>query len=98
MGCQLKECTIVRLNCSYKKLVHISEKLYGQMSGCLTRPLNLLLSKYEGMGSLLLAAGTPGLRHSLPHSRIMIHQPSGGVSVKYIYLIYILFFPKESFY
>ena len=32
------------------------------------------------MASLLLAAGTPGMRHSLPHSRIMIHQPSGGVS------------------
>lgn len=30
------------------------------------------------MGSLLLAAGAPGLRHSLPNSRIMIHQPSGG--------------------
>ena len=32
------------------------------------------------MASLLLAAGTPGLRHSLPHSRVMLHQPSGGVS------------------
>lgn len=31
------------------------------------------------MGSLLLAAGAPGMRHSLPNSRIMIHQPSGGV-------------------
>lgn len=31
------------------------------------------------MASLLLAAGTPGLRHSLPHSRVMLHQPSGGV-------------------
>lgn len=30
------------------------------------------------MGSLLLAAGAPGLRHSLPNARIMIHQPSGG--------------------
>jgi ATP-dependent Clp protease protease subunit len=30
------------------------------------------------MGSLLLAAGTPGMRHSLPNARIMIHQPSGG--------------------
>lgn len=29
------------------------------------------------MGSLLLAAGSPGMRHSLPNSRIMIHQPSG---------------------
>lgn len=32
------------------------------------------------MGSLLLAAGEPGMRHSLPNSRIMIHQPSGGAS------------------
>lgn len=30
------------------------------------------------MGSLLLAAGSPGMRHSLPNARIMIHQPSGG--------------------
>ena len=30
------------------------------------------------MGSLLLTAGAPGCRHSLPHSRIMIHQPLGG--------------------
>lgn len=31
------------------------------------------------MASLLLAAGEPGMRHSLPNARIMIHQPSGGV-------------------
>jgi ATP-dependent Clp protease protease subunit len=30
------------------------------------------------MGSLLLAAGAAGKRYSLPNSRIMIHQPSGG--------------------
>jgi len=30
------------------------------------------------MGAFLLAAGTPGKRLALPHSRIMIHQPSGG--------------------
>jgi ATP-dependent Clp protease protease subunit len=30
------------------------------------------------MGSFLLAAGRPGKRSALPHSRIMIHQPSGG--------------------
>merc|ERR1712156_599300 len=30
------------------------------------------------MGSLLLAGGASGLRHSLPHSRIMLHQPHGG--------------------
>lgn len=32
------------------------------------------------MASLILAAGAKGMRHSLPNSRIMIHQPSGGVS------------------
>lgn len=31
------------------------------------------------MGALLLSAGTKGRRYALPHSRIMIHQPSGGV-------------------
>lgn len=31
------------------------------------------------MASLLLAAGASGMRHALPNSRIMIHQPSGGV-------------------
>ncbi len=30
------------------------------------------------MGAFLLASGTKGKRMSLPHSRIMIHQPSGG--------------------
>ena len=30
------------------------------------------------MGAFLLAAGTAGKRSALPHSRIMIHQPSGG--------------------
>ena len=30
------------------------------------------------MGSLLLAAGAEGKRYALPHSRIMMHQPSGG--------------------
>lgn len=32
------------------------------------------------MGSLLLAGGSDGKRYSLPHSRIMIHQVSGGFS------------------
>jgi len=33
----------------------------------------------SSMGALLLAAGSPGKRYALPHSRIMIHQPWGGV-------------------
>jgi len=33
----------------------------------------------SSMGALLLMAGTKGKRHTLPNSRIMIHQPWGGV-------------------
>ncbi len=38
----------------------------------------LCIGQAASMGSLLLAAGTKGKRYSLPHSRIMIHQTSGG--------------------
>jgi ATP-dependent Clp protease, protease subunit len=30
------------------------------------------------MGQFLLSAGAPGKRYALPHTRIMMHQPSGG--------------------
>lgn len=36
------------------------------------------IGQAASMGSLLLTAGAPGKRFSLPNSRIMIHQPSGG--------------------
>jgi ATP-dependent Clp protease protease subunit len=36
------------------------------------------LGQAASMGALLLAAGTPGKRFALPHSRVMIHQPMGG--------------------
>ncbi|MBX6768534.1 MAG: ATP-dependent Clp protease proteolytic subunit [Actinomadura rubrobrunea] len=32
------------------------------------------------MGQFLLSAGTPGKRYALPHARILMHQPSGGVA------------------
>ncbi len=37
------------------------------------------IGQAASMGSLLLASGTKGKRYCLPHSRIMTHQPSGGV-------------------
>jgi len=37
------------------------------------------IGQAASMGSLLLAAGAPGQRFALPNSRIMVHQPSGGV-------------------
>ncbi len=38
----------------------------------------LCIGQAASMGAILLAAGTKGKRYSLPHSRIMIHQPMGG--------------------
>ena len=38
----------------------------------------LCVGQAASMGSLLLAAGEPGMRYALPHARIMVHQPSGG--------------------
>jgi ATP-dependent Clp protease protease subunit len=37
------------------------------------------IGQAASMGSVLLAAGTKGKRYALPHSRVMIHQPHGGV-------------------
>ena len=39
----------------------------------------ICMGQAASMGALLLAAGTKGKRYVLPHSRIMIHQPLGGV-------------------
>ncbi|MGR3291011.1 MAG: ATP-dependent Clp protease proteolytic subunit, partial [Paracoccaceae bacterium] len=36
------------------------------------------IGQAASMGSLLLAAGEKGMRYSLPNSRVMVHQPSGG--------------------
>ncbi|NGX37675.1 MAG: ATP-dependent Clp protease proteolytic subunit [Chlamydiae bacterium] len=38
------------------------------------------LGMAASMGALILMAGTKGKRYALPSSRIMIHQPSGGIS------------------
>ena len=37
------------------------------------------IGQAASMGSLLLGAGTKKKRYALPHARIMVHQPSGGV-------------------
>jgi ATP-dependent Clp protease protease subunit len=38
----------------------------------------ICIGQAASMGALLLAAGTKGKRFSLPHARVMIHQPAGG--------------------
>ena len=39
----------------------------------------LCIGQAYSMSAILLAGGTPGKRHALPHSRIMLHQPWGGI-------------------
>jgi ATP-dependent Clp protease protease subunit len=39
----------------------------------------ICMGQASSMGALLLAAGAKGKRYALPHARIMIHQPLGGV-------------------
>jgi ATP-dependent Clp protease protease subunit len=39
----------------------------------------ICVGQCASMAAILLAAGTPGKRHALPNSRIVIHQPFGGV-------------------
>lgn len=55
--------------------------IYDTMQYILNPICTWCVGQAASMGSLLLAAGTPGMRHSLPNSRIMIHQPSGGARV-----------------
>ena len=38
----------------------------------------ICVGKAASMGAVLLAAGAQGKRYSLPHARVMIHQPLGG--------------------
>uniref|UniRef100_A0A8C6U7T6 ATP-dependent Clp protease proteolytic subunit n=1 Tax=Neogobius melanostomus TaxID=47308 RepID=A0A8C6U7T6_9GOBI len=52
--------------------------IYDTMQYILNPISTWCVGQAASMGSLLLAAGTPGMRHSLPNARIMIHQPSGG--------------------
>ncbi|MBT6148259.1 MAG: ATP-dependent Clp protease proteolytic subunit, partial [Gemmatimonadetes bacterium] len=39
----------------------------------------LCVGQAYSMSAILLAGGTKGKRHALPHSRVMLHQPWGGV-------------------
>lgn len=52
--------------------------IYDTMQYIKPKVTTLCLGQACSMGSLLLAAGSDGRRYALPHSRIMIHQPSGG--------------------
>ncbi len=52
--------------------------IYDTMQYIKPRVSTLVVGQAASMGSLLLCAGQPGMRFSLPNSRVMVHQPSGG--------------------
>ncbi|MBF0128399.1 MAG: ATP-dependent Clp endopeptidase proteolytic subunit ClpP [Alphaproteobacteria bacterium] len=52
--------------------------IYDTMQYIRSAVSTVCIGQAASMGSLLLAAGAPGKRYSLPNSRIMVHQPSGG--------------------
>ena len=52
--------------------------IYDTMQYIRPKVSTLVIGQAASMGSLLLTAGEAGMRFSLPNSRIMVHQPSGG--------------------
>jgi ATP-dependent Clp protease protease subunit len=52
--------------------------IYDTMQYIKSEVVTICVGLAASMGSFLLATGTQGKRLALPHSRIMIHQPSGG--------------------
>ncbi|KAI9685261.1 MAG: hypothetical protein M1822_004634 [Bathelium mastoideum] len=54
--------------------------IYDTMTYIRSPVTTICVGQAASMGSLLLCGGSPGRRFSLPHSSIMVHQPSGGYS------------------
>ena len=52
--------------------------IYDTMQYIRPKVSTVCIGQAASMGSLLLTAGEPGMRFSLPNSRVMVHQPSGG--------------------
>ncbi|HEX6969303.1 MAG TPA: ATP-dependent Clp protease proteolytic subunit [Micromonosporaceae bacterium] len=53
--------------------------IYDTMQFVTNDVATIAMGMAASMGQLLLCAGTKGKRYALPHARIMMHQPSGGV-------------------
>ncbi len=52
--------------------------IYDTMQYVSSKIMTICIGQAASAGSLLLTAGEKGMRYSLPNSRIMVHQPSGG--------------------
>ncbi|XP_049852440.1 ATP-dependent Clp protease proteolytic subunit-like isoform X1 [Schistocerca gregaria] len=58
--------------------VHAGLAIYDTMQYIQSPIVTICIGQACSMASLLLTAGTPGMRRALPHSYIMVHQPSSG--------------------
>ena len=54
--------------------------IYDTMQFIKPKISTMCIGQAASMGSLLLCAGSPGMRFALPNARIMVHQPSAGFS------------------
>jgi ATP-dependent Clp protease protease subunit len=59
--------------------VHAGLAIYDTMRFIKNDVSTVVMGMAASMGQFLLSAGTPGKRYALPHSRVMMHQPSGGI-------------------
>jgi ATP-dependent Clp protease protease subunit len=59
--------------------VHAGLAVYDTMRFIKNDVSTVVMGMAASMGQFLLSAGTPGKRYALPHSRVMMHQPSGGI-------------------
>ena len=55
-----------------------SDRIYDTMQHVRPNVATTCTGLAASMGAVLLCAGEPGKRFALPHSRVMVHQPSGG--------------------
>lgn len=59
--------------------VHAGLSMYDTMQFISNPVSTVCTGMAASMGSIILCAGEKGKRHALPHSRVMIHQPMGGM-------------------
>lgn len=59
--------------------VYSGMAIYDTMQFIPNDVVTVAMGMAASMGQLLLCAGTKGKRYALPHARIMMHQPSGGI-------------------
>lgn len=53
--------------------------IYDTMKSLDSKVVTVCIGQAASMGAILLSGGEPGMRYILPHSQVMVHQPSGGI-------------------